>query len=283
MSYKIRPATRKELDIAVEWAAKEGWNPGLHDADVFWETDPKAFLVLEKDGKVVGTVSGVSYNSAFGFAGFFIIKPEFRNRRLGATLANHMLKTLATRLKKGAAIGIDGVFNMQPTYVKWGFKFSHRNLRMEGVGAKMNYSEKVQRIKSEDFVQISVLDKQCFGFGRDGFLKGWLAMPDSLALKFQSGSEILGFGVIRKCRKGFKIGPLFTDGLATADELFKAFSTHAQGQPIYLDIPEINKDAVKLATNYKLKECFGCARMYLGPAPKLPYERIFGVTTFELG
>jgi len=28
---------------------------------------------------------------------------------------------------------------------------------------------------------------------------------------------------------------------------------------------------------------FETARMYKGPAPQLPVERIFGVTTFELG
>ena len=31
------------------------------------------------------------------------------------------------------------------------------------------------------------------------------------------------------------------------------------------------------------RECFGCARMYLGPDPQLPVDRIFGVTSFEFG
>lgn len=132
MNYKIRQATRKELDIAVKWAAKEGWNPGLHDAGVFWKTDPKGFYVLEKNGEMIGSVSGVSYSGNYGFGGFFIIKPKYRNQRLGTELAQYFLKKLSFRLKKSAAIGIDGVFNMQKVYSKWGFKFSHRNLRMEG-------------------------------------------------------------------------------------------------------------------------------------------------------
>ncbi|MEM9471495.1 MAG: GNAT family N-acetyltransferase, partial [Pseudomonadota bacterium] len=32
----IRPMSRQEADELVSWAAREGWNPGLHDADVFW-------------------------------------------------------------------------------------------------------------------------------------------------------------------------------------------------------------------------------------------------------
>lgn len=33
----IRNMTRNEVDLAIEWAAKEGWNPGIHDADCLWD------------------------------------------------------------------------------------------------------------------------------------------------------------------------------------------------------------------------------------------------------
>lgn len=42
--YKIKTMTREELDIAVEWAAREGWNPGVHDADAFYAADPNGFF-----------------------------------------------------------------------------------------------------------------------------------------------------------------------------------------------------------------------------------------------
>lgn len=280
--YKIRKMSRLELDVAVEWAAKEGWNPGLHDAGVFWDTDPDGFIALEKDGEMVGSVSGVSYNGNFGFGGFFILKPEYRNQRLGTELADYFVKNLSQRLKKDAAIGIDGVFNMQPTYAKWGFVFSHRNLRMESVAQVHEYSDKVQEVTQDDFEQICELDKQCFGFDRKAFLKGWLELPKSKALKYVD-SGLKGYGVIRKCVAGYKIGPLFALNYEVADELFKGLSSYAAGELVYLDTPEVNKDAVKLAKNYGMKEMFGCARMYYGKAPELPYKQIFGVTTFELG
>ena len=31
----VRVMTRGEIDLALEWAAGEGWNPGLHDAASF--------------------------------------------------------------------------------------------------------------------------------------------------------------------------------------------------------------------------------------------------------
>lgn len=76
----IRNMSRAEVDELVEWAAKEGWNPGLHDADIFWQTDPDIFIAAELDGDLVGGGAITSYAGRFGFMGFFIMKPEFRGR-----------------------------------------------------------------------------------------------------------------------------------------------------------------------------------------------------------
>jgi hypothetical protein len=37
---QIRPMTRAELGAGLDWAAGEGWNPGVHDADGFHAADP---------------------------------------------------------------------------------------------------------------------------------------------------------------------------------------------------------------------------------------------------
>lgn len=274
---------RSELDAAVEWAAKEGWNPGLHDAQVFWDTDPQGFVVLEKNGEMIGSGSIVSYNGKFGFMGFFIIKPEYRSKGLGTKLWLWRRDKLLSRLKKDSVVGMDGVFNMQPFYAKGGFTFSHRDLRMEGKGGMFDCSNKVFKITDGDFPKIHTLDTKCFGFDRKVFLNGWLKLPESAGYKYVSGNKLEGYGVIRKCRAGYKIGPLFASKPEVADELFRALANHANGDTIYLDIPEINSNAVKLTKKYGMKECFGCARMYYGPVPKLPYNQIYGVTTFELG
>src|SRR5215203_6783352 len=57
----IRPLTRPEIDTMVDWAAAEGWNPGLHDADAFRATDPDGFFGLDVDGELAVTLSVVRY------------------------------------------------------------------------------------------------------------------------------------------------------------------------------------------------------------------------------
>ena len=92
-----------------------------------------------------------------------------------------------------------------------------------------------------------------------------------------------GFAVIRKVNVGYKIGPLFADNDWIAEELYRACLNSAQGEPIYFDIPVINKGAVQLVKKYKAKYTFECARMYYGPVPKIKIDKVFGITTFELG
>ena len=107
--------TRAEFDIVITWAAAEGWNPGLPDPDVFWQTDPEGYFALEHNGEMIGSGSAVSYDGQFGFMGFFIVKPEYRGKGMGGQLWLTMRDTLKERLNPGTAIGIDGVFNMQQT------------------------------------------------------------------------------------------------------------------------------------------------------------------------
>jgi len=279
----IRQLTREELELAVDWAVEEGWNPGLHDAEVFWKTDPEGFIGAELDGELVGTGSIVSYDGDYGFMGFFIIKKGLRGQGLGTKLWHYRRDLLKSRLSSDRAIGMDGVFEMQDWYARGGFEFSHRNLRMQGTGASGEIASEIVPLTEVPFDRISAYDRQCFGCEREVFLKEWIAMPDVTALGFEEEGRLRGYGVIRKCREGFKIGPLFADSANVSGSLFVALSGAAVGEALFLDIPECNAEAVELARRHHMEEVFGCARMYCGPPNEMVWDKIYGITTFELG
>ena len=92
-----------------------------------------------------------------------------------------------------------------------------------------------------------------------------------------------GYGVVRRCGEGCKVGPLFADDGAAAEALYGRLAGFAIGGPLFLDAPENNPAAMDLVARHQMVEVFGTARMYLGPSPALAHQRIFGVTTFELG
>ncbi|MGH8435843.1 MAG: GNAT family N-acetyltransferase [Pseudomonas sp.] len=284
----IRNMTRSELDELVGWAAREGWNPGLHDAELFWATDPEAFIAADLDGELIGGGAITSYNGEFGFMGFFIVRPEYRGQGLGNALWHARRERLLARLRPGASIGMDGVFAMQDYYAKGGFVFSHRNLRFR---AEISERPATSRVDDQDIVPLAIFpfdqvldyDRTCFPAARPTFLRGWIAQPDALALGCRREGRLSGFGVVRRCGEGCKIGPLFADDTLAANALYSHLAGFAAGGPLFLDAPEYNCAAMELVQQQGMLEVFGCARMYLGPPPALAHERVFGVTTFELG
>lgn len=285
----IRNMTRLEVNELVEWAAREGWNPGLHDAELFWATDPAAFIAAELEGELIGGGAITSYNGEFGFMGLFIVRPEYRGRGLGNILWHARRERLLARLHPGASIGLDGVFEMQDYYAKGGFVFSHRNIRFRA--ALPEHPATASPVEGSDIIaladvpfdQVLEYDSTCFPASRPVFLREWISQPDALALGCRRDGKLSGYGVVRRCKEGCKIGPLFADDPLTANALYTHFAGFAAGGPVFLDIPENNPAAVEFVRQHQMTEVFGCARMYLGPAPVLAHERIFGVTTFELG
>ena len=284
----IRNMSRSEVDELVEWAAREGWNPGLHDAELFWATDPAAFIAAEFDGQMIGGGAITSYDGEFGFMGFFIVRPEYRGRGLGNALWHARRDRLLGRLHQNASVGLDGVFAMQGFYAKGGFIFSHRSMRFraeipERPATSPVGDKDVIPLGAVPFEQVLDNDRACFPASRSDFLKSWISQPDALALGRRHDGKLTGYGVVRRCREGCKIGPLFADDAAAAEALYSHLAGFAAGGPAFLDAPENNPAAIELVHRHGMIEVFGCARMYLGPPPVLAHERVFGVTTFELG
>ena len=182
-----------------------------------------------------------------------------------------------------ATIGMDGVFGMQDWYAKGGFEFAYRQIRFVATGAEVRPAASVVPIARVPFDELLGYDSTCFPVPRERFLRTWMAQPDSLALASVKDGALTGYGVIRSCREGAKVGPLFADDAATATELYDALAGYAAGGSVYLDVPENNPAAMAFVEGRGMQQVFGVVRMYLGQAPNVRADRIFGNTTFEFG
>jgi len=281
MAYVVRTATRKELEIMIEWAAKEGWNPGLYDGDAFHSIDNNGFLIGLLDNEPITSISAVSYNKDFGFLGFYITKPEHRGKGYGYKIWKKAIKYLSTQ-----NVALDGVVDLQKNYMRSGFKFAYRHIRYEGYGSneKLKDSEGIKLLSEINLDLLYKYDRKIFLHDRKDFLKLWIGQPESLSIGYVKNKKLLGYGMVRKCRSGFKVGPLFADSKKIANELFKRVRFFVgENNLIYLDVPEPNKEAMKLAKEYKMKPIFETSRMYTKEFSKTPLNKVFGVTTFEVG
>jgi len=279
----FKPLHFSQLQTLVNWAEAEGWNPGPHDAEVYWATDPNGFYGFFLDDELIAGGSIVSYNGAYGFMGFFIVKPEYRHQGIGKKLWYKRRDTLLKRLKPSAAIGMDGVIDMQAFYANGGFKIAFRDERHEKTGEKFTVHKNISPVGDGDLDAILAYDKECFGFAREQFLKPWLQLPNNKIFKFTENQKLKGFAIVRKANTGYKICPLFANNAIIAEELYKACLNSVVGEPLYLDIPVSNPSAVELIKKYNTTYVFECARMYYGQAPKMAINKVFGITTFELG
>ena len=276
----IRSMRKDELDYAIELAANEGWNPGLNDASSFYSADSDGFLIGLLNDKPIGCISAVSYQKKFGFIGFYIVLQEYRGKGYGLQLWNAAIEKL-----KGMNIGLDGVIAQQENYKRSGFKFAYSNIRYQWQNVHHEYDIRdIFNGSTFPFDRISRYDKQFFPADRSKFLKNWINMPDSFSSVQKCGSEISGLGVIRKCRVGYKVGPLFADDSKIAENIFLSLTNNVEeGKLIFLDVPEINERAMAIASKYNMRNIFGTARMYTGKIPEISVGRTYGVTTFELG
>jgi hypothetical protein len=228
----------------------------------------------------LASISAVKYDSHFGFVGFYIVKPGFRGQGYGLKIWNKAINRL-----KGLVVGLDGVVAQQYNYKRSGFSLAHRNIRYQGYGGgSLIASSKLVSLTTFDFREICSYDRCFFATERARFLKCWLEQPLSSATGILHKGKLAGYGLMRKCRSGYKIGPLFADNAEFAELLFLYFKSQvAEKDPIFLDTPTANPAAIELAESYNLRAVFKTARMYKGRHPELALERTFGMTTFELG
>ncbi len=272
---------RAELDHAADWAAAEGWNPGLQDAEAFWAADPQGFFIAEREGTPAAAISVVRYSPGFAFLGFYIVPPGLRGQGLGLALWQH-----AVAAQPAACIGLDGVPAQQANYVKSGFALAWRNIRFAAdrpAAPPVPTGIALADAATLPFTTIAAYDRLCFEAPRDAFLRAWLTLPGHVALAAQRDGQLAGYAVLRPCRQGAKIGPLFADDAAVAQGLFAALLARAPAGPVFLDVPEPNAAAVAMARAAGMAPAFETARMYTAPPPPTDQARIFGITSFELG
>ncbi|WP_332742870.1 GNAT family N-acetyltransferase [Hydrogenophaga sp.] len=279
-SYEIRRMTRGHLSTTIGWAAREGWNPGLHDLDPFHVIDPDGFFMGWLGERPVASIACVRYGDSHGFIGLYMVEPTLRRHGLGLALWNAALGHV-----KGCVVGLDGVPAQQDNYRRSGFELAWYNVRYRGWGREsVAQDRRVVSLSSLPFARLVAYDQAFQPVARPVFLQAWIQMPQSHALGWWEDGELRGYGVLRACKEGHKLAPLCADSPAIAEALFEALCARARrDQPVFMDVPECNLQATRLALTQGMEATFPTARMYRGPAPQLALSRLYGLTTLEVG
>jgi GNAT superfamily N-acetyltransferase len=260
------------------WAADEGWNPGRADGPAFFAQDPDGFFLGRIDGEPVSAISVVNYGSDYAFLGCYLVRPDLRGH-------GHGLATWKTALAHAGnrTIGLDGVVAQQDNYRRSGFRLAHRTVRFTGTAPAAEAPADIRVVRPEDLADITAYDGACTPADRPRFLAHWVTGAGHHAVVRRTGDRVTGYGVIRPGHDTPRIGPLFADTAEDARALFAALTAHEAGREVAVDVPETSAAGIALAEEAGFTPSFETARMYTGPVRPYAQERVFGVTTLELG
>lgn len=282
----VREMTKKDLALAISWASKESWNPGLYEIDALYEADPKGYHLLEIDNIPVASLAAVHYAPNFAFLGLYIVSPKYRGLGYGKLLWDLVMGNL----QECSTIGLNGVREQIGQYEKEGFKLAHSNIRWHGnlVNKQQPFLElgekELSLHKPTSLTSVIDYDARLFQAPRAKFLSKWLTMPHSHVLAAIENGELCGYGVISKTEKGYKIAPLIANNQMIAKRIYTALCRCVdKKEQVHIDTPANNPAAIHLMEHLGLEKTFETFRMYKGQIIPIDDEKWFGLTSLEIG
>ena len=151
---------------------------------------------------------------------------------------------------------------------------AQRPLRRRGRAARPPEPAQIVPLGSVDFAALCADDRRVFPRRARRFLRCWTAMPDATGLAWLEQGRLAGWGVIRRCREGHKIGPLVADTPAVASACMRRCATACRRAT-----PCTSTCRCPTPTPWRWPRHMGCAassrpRAYAGPAPAFELQRV---------
>lgn len=272
-----RPMTRDDLALVLDWAAEEGWNPGLDDATAFHRTDPEGFFLAIDGDTPVAAISVVNHSDRFAFLGLYLCRPSYRGRGIGFDLWSHAVGHAGDR-----TVGLDGVAEQQANYERSGFVRSGATTRYSGA-VEPESDPSIRPIAPADIPLAVAFEEAASGWRKEAYLSGWFTDCETRRSFVLEGLDGLqGMATIRLCRTGCKIGPLVATSPEAALRLIRHAVSCLAVDSVMMDVPAGSTDLVDLCRQLGLFAGFSTARMYRGPFQDVAHP-LYAVASLELG
>ncbi|KMK65722.1 GNAT family N-acetyltransferase [Puniceibacterium sp. IMCC21224] len=279
---QITVMTLLDLAQVLDWAAAEGWNPGLDDADAFLAADPAGFLVRKVDETPVAAISVVNHDPDFAFLGLYLCAPEWRGQGHGLAIWQAGLVHA-----DGRTVGLDGVPAQESNYVRSGFVRTGGTARfvglLTGAIAKATGSDVPGAVAPDQIPALLAREWVLTGMARERYLTNWFAeTPTRRTRVLCRHGAVAGYGTVRRCRDGVKVGPFWAIDSAAAEALLADLAAVFGVTEYIFDLPDSATDFREMLAARGFVSTFDTARMYLGPAPVAAPAMFQAVTTLEL-
>lgn len=284
----IRLMEPEDFRVINQWCIDEGWNLGRDDSDTFYKIDPQGHFIMKKK-EAIASLSLVKHTPLFFTLGPFIVKKEYRKRGIGETLWNHAMSRMNQELPE-ALIALYAVPAQVSRYQKSGFTplFTNQRWYLESrTQNKADDTSYCHPLNLKLIPAVSVYDSKNYIASREFLLTEMLKKPNVNGFIFIDDNTIKGFGIIRPCVRGFRIGPLVADTQEIAQSLINSLLKLSNQESVFLDVPECNQEALALLRLNGLRKTEeDTITMIKGSRPTSyikNWERQYGLFSLEIG
>jgi len=242
--------------------AELGWNQTLSDWHRLLALG--CCFAAERNGRIVGTCTGVSFGNELAWIGMMMVDPSCRGQGIGGAL----LRSCVDLLHRAgvSSIKLDATPVGRPFYTHLGFRPEWtltRWARQEPPSGSEPLPDGIVELSERHWPEVRNLDLRVSGVVRAPLLMS-LARGSRRALIGERGGSVLGFGMLRDGACACYLGPVAAHPEA-GEPVVRSLLT-AVDEPVFWDIPDYNETAVGLARRLGFTPSRPLTRMVLGPS-----------------
>lgn len=258
MNHSIIEQFQKKITVSImqpndfkkinQWCIDEGWNIGLQDSEIYYKIDPIGHYIAKNNdnNKSIASISLIKHSKNFFTLGPFIVCKSYRKQGIGNLIFNMAMDRM-TQENPDASILLCAVLKQVDRYKKTGFLPVFNIQRWYIDSSQVIFpciSNQYTEITDKLMTAISQYDQNHYFTNRELLFKELLLKKDTKGLVFIDDNVIKGFGFIRPCVHGFRIGVLVSETLEISKSLISGLLLFAKNNPVFIDVPDSNPNAI---------------------------------------
>ncbi len=230
-----------DLTDALRLSTLAGWNQLKRDWVEFVRFRPEGAFTAVANGRVVGTVTSIDYQSRFSWIGMVLVDPD--HRRLG--IATRLMNAAMDSLSDCDTLKLDATDQGRPVYERLGFVPEWTWTRWRREPGPLHSSVEsgdaltVMDVPDEEWESLCRLDADAFGADRRIVLAAWRDRLPSAMLMALREKQPEGYLLGRDGRTAIQLGPLVSRSEIGARHLLSETVARFQNRPLLIDARDV--------------------------------------------
>ena len=217
-----------------------GWNQSEDDWRVFVEFPGSGGFLAEREGRIIGTVAFLRYDS-FAWIAMMLVDPQERRNGIGTQLMEQALRAL----KDAKCVGLDATPAGEPLYRRFGFVDNYALVRTKAMMDAARFGMFVggaRAMEDADLVDVLRCDREIFGGDRGRLLTSLFKRAPECAGIVRDDARVRGYAFGRAGSLYHHLGPIVAEDIDTAHTLVEQCCSRLQGGQVAIDATEFDRD-----------------------------------------